>query len=72
MAKFLPIRQLTRADVVWNWTPTQDAAFTTVQKLVTEAPVLVYYNPERELTIQCDTSQNGLGAVSMQDGNPID
>ena len=79
MAKFLPkladvlepIRNLTRADVIWNWTTVHDRAYKTVQKLVTEAPVLVYYNPERELTIQCDASHNGLGAVLMQDGQPI-
>ena len=31
----------------------------------------MYYNPERELTIQCNASKNGLGAVLMQGGQPI-
>ena len=70
LAKFLPklsdvlepVRNLTCADVIWNWTTVHDRAFKTVHKLVTEALVLVYYNPERELTIQCDASQNGLDA----------
>ena len=78
LAKFLPklsdvlepIRKRTCTDVMWNWTIVHDRAFKTVQKLVTEAPVLVYYNSEREVTILCDASQNGLGAVLIQGGQP--
>ena len=79
LAKFLPklsevlepIRVLTRDDVVWNWTPACDRAFETVQKLVTEAPVLAFYDPAEQLTIQCDASQSGLGAVLLQNDRPI-
>ena len=79
LAKFLPklsevlepIRQLTRDDVTWNWTPACDRAFEAVQKLVTEAPVLAFYDPAKQLTIQCDASQSGLGAVLLQDDRPI-
>lgn len=39
--------------------------------MVTQAPVLSYYNPKNELTIQCDVSQNGLGAALSQNGRPI-
>ena len=47
LAKFLPklsdvlkhFRNLTRADVMWNWTTVHDRAFKTVQKPVTEASV---------------------------------
>ena len=46
-------------------------AFETVQNLVTEAPTLAFYNPQEELTIQCDASQTGTGAVLMQNGRPI-
>ena len=66
-----PIRQLTRSETEWNWTSMHDKAFETVQKLVTEAPTLAFYNHQEELTIQCDASQTGLGAVLMQNGRPI-
>ncbi|KAL8625389.1 hypothetical protein ACOMHN_044532 [Nucella lapillus] len=66
-----PIRQLTKDDIPWMWTATHDQAFATVQKLVTEAPVLAFYDPTEELQIQCDTSQSGLGAVLLQKGRPI-
>jgi hypothetical protein len=69
--KLEPIRQLTCADVEWSWSAKHDAAFSAVKKMVTEAPVLAFYNPADELTIQCDSSQSGLGAVLMQNGRPI-
>ena len=66
-----PIRQLTHSEMEWCWTPTHDKAFETVQKLVTEAPLLAFYNTQDELTIQCDASQTGLGAALMQNGRPL-
>ena len=80
LAKFLPklsevmepIRRLTRKDIQWQWSTEQDKAFQNVQKLVTEAPILSYYDPSNELTIQCDASQSGLGAALLQNGRPIE
>ena len=43
-----------------------------MQKLVKEAPILSYYNPANELTIQCDASQSGLGAALLKKGKPIE
>ena len=80
LAKFLPklsdvlesIRRLTRKDTPWDWSSEQDQAFANVQRLVTEAPVLCYYDPSQDLTIQCDASQSGLGAAILQNGKPIE
>ena len=66
-----PIRQLTRKDVEWNWSRVQDKAFAEVKKLVTEAPLLRFYDPRLELLIQCDASEKGLGAALLQKGQPI-
>ena len=79
LAKFLPrlaevmesIRRLTRMDVEWEWSDEQDMALNKVKKLVTEAPILSYYDPTCELEIQCSTSQRGLGAALLQGGRPI-
>ena len=79
LAKFLPkladvmepIRRLTRKDTDWIWAEEQEKAFEDVKKLVTEAPVLSYYNPEGEVEIQCDASQKGLGATLLQQGKPV-
>ena len=58
-----PLRQLTRPEVPWHWTHAQQEALDQVKRLVTAAPVLAYYNPECELSIQCDASGKGLGAA---------
>ena len=34
-------------------------------------PVLRYYDVNKPVTVQCDTSQAGLGAVLLQDGQPV-
>lgn len=39
---------------------------------LTSAPVLAYFDPEKELTLQVDSSKDGLGAVLMQQGRPIE
>ena len=39
--------------------------------MVTEAPILAFYNPAKELVAECDANQKGLGAVLMQQGRPI-
>ena len=80
LAKFLPklseimepIRRLMRKDTQWHWSEEQDSAFQKIQHMVTQAPVLSYYDPCSELTIQCDASQGGLGAALLQNGRPIE
>jgi len=41
------------------------------KQLVTEAPVLKYFEPKEEFTLQSDASDTGLGAVLTQNGQPI-
>ena len=66
-----PIRQLMRNDVPWNWAAAQQRAFDDVKKLVTNAPILSYYDSKKPLMIQCDASEKGLGAALLQEGQPI-
>jgi hypothetical protein len=65
-----PIRQLVKQEVAWHWTDVQQKALDKVKTLITEAPLLVYYNPEEDLAIQCDASGKGLGAALLQNGRP--
>ena len=42
-----------------------------LKKLVTSVPLLAYYDPSKELVIQCDASSTGLGSTLMQEGKPL-
>ena len=66
-----PLRQLTVQDVEWFWTDINDRAVSQVKSLVTQAPVLKYFDSTKGATLQCDASDKGLGAVIMQNDQPI-
>lgn len=65
------LRDLTHKDSEWNWTAEHEEAFLNLKKTILNAPVLKYYNPDEELTLQCDTSETGLGAALMQMGQAV-
>ena len=66
-----PLRKLTEKEVPFYWESQQQEAFDQVKKLVTSAPVLKFYNIAEEVTLQCDTSDKGLGATLLQNGQPV-
>ncbi|KAK5866505.1 hypothetical protein PBY51_020693 [Eleginops maclovinus] len=65
------LRQLTHRDNMWDWTEMHDEAFCRLKDKIAKAPVLKYYNPKEELTLQCDASETGLGAALTQKGEPV-
>ena len=66
-----PLRKLTCQDTEWWWGPEHDQAVEKVKKAITAAPVLRYFDSTKTATVQADASQVGLGAVLLQDGQPI-
>uniref|UniRef100_A0A3B4T1P7 Reverse transcriptase/retrotransposon-derived protein RNase H-like domain-containing protein n=1 Tax=Seriola dumerili TaxID=41447 RepID=A0A3B4T1P7_SERDU len=66
-----PLRQLLKKDVAWQWYPHHSSALQTLKTTLTQAPVLRYYDHKQPLTLQADSSKDGLGACLMQDGRPV-
>lgn len=66
-----PLRKLTVQNAEWSWLDTHERAVTEIKRLVCTSPVLKYYDPKEELTLQCDASLTGLGASLLQNGQPI-
>ena len=64
-----PIRALTK-DNVWNWSRECDKALNAVKRKVTNTPVRAYFDPEKELVLQVDSSKDGLGTAILQGGRP--
>ena len=67
----MPIRKLMHKDIEWNWGKEQSNALKEIKHVITNAPVLAFFNQNKQLTIQCDASKSGLGAVLLQDGKPL-
>jgi hypothetical protein len=78
-AKFLPklseitepLRRLTDKDSEWQWTEVHNKAWEQVKSMMTNTPILAYYDSKKEVVIQCDASQSGIGAVLLQEGRPV-
>ena len=66
-----PLREFTVGQSKFAWAKQHDEAFTAIQQLVIQHPVLKFYNIEEEVTIQTDASDKGLGAVLLQSGQPV-
>ncbi|XP_059415130.1 Fc receptor-like protein 5 [Carassius carassius] len=66
-----PLRQLLRKDAVWQWDPHNDAALERLKSALTQAPVLRFYDHKKPLTIQANSSKDGLGACLLQEGHPV-
>ena len=79
LAKFLPgicdvsepLRHLTYKDAVWYWEPQHNEAIETIKKLVTDRLVLRYYDVKGEVPMECDAREVVLGAVLLQNGQPL-
>jgi len=79
LAKFIPnlsqtaspLRALLEKDVEWHWTQQQAMSFESLKKLITEAPVLKYFDPTKPVKISVDSSSKGMGAVLLQDEHPV-
>ena len=66
-----PIRELVKEKVPFNWGPEHQELFTMLKKEIVRAPILAYYNPQKETVLQTDASTKGLEACLLQDEKPI-
>lgn len=58
-----PLYRLLRQSTSWQWGTTETAAFQSSKELLLSAPLLVHYDPSMDITLACDASSYGIGAV---------
>lgn len=74
LARFIPdlshhtyhLRQLTKPQNMFNWSPTESEEFMKLKKLVVSERILKFFDPNKETRISCDASMKGLGAILEQ------
>lgn len=69
--KTAPLRQLLEKDCVWQWTSQQDQAVQVLKDTLSSCPTLRMFDVKKPVTIECDSSKDGLGAVLLQEEQPV-
>lgn len=66
-----PLRELLKKDVQFQWLSAHEKCLNEVKQKIVEAPVLANFDPKKEIVIQADASQHGLGCCMMQEEKPV-
>lgn len=66
-----PFRDLLKNDTAWLWTTKHEDLLNKIKEIISNATVLVPFDPRKEITIQCDASKDAVGCCLFQENKPI-
>ena len=67
----LPIRELAKEKVAFNWGPEPQGSLKLVKKEIAVAPILAYYDPKKTTVLQTDASIKGLVPTCYRMSKPV-
>ena len=70
-AKTQDLRALVKKNAEFVWEETHTKIFESLKDELKDNMTLQYFDPKKEIVIECDASQKGLGACLLQDGKPV-
>ena len=66
-----PLHDLTAKGAAFTWDTHHTKAVEQIRSTISSAPVLAYFDTNAPVTVQCDASDKGHGAVLLQRGHPV-
>lgn len=66
-----PLRDLLKKNVIFQWLHIHTETVNRVKNAIINSNLLAPFDENKEIVIQTDASQNGLGTCLMQNGRPI-
>jgi len=70
-AKTQDLRALVKKNAEFVWEETHTKIFKALKAELKDNMTLQYFDPQKEIIIECDASQKGLGACLLKDGKPV-
>ena len=64
----IPLFEITKKGKEFHWETKQEKAFQQAKEKITTAPVLVQFNPEKEIMIEMDALDYAIGIRMTQQG----
>ena len=64
-----PLTELTKKDIPFRFETDQRKAFNELKRLLTESPLLIIFDPEKEAILETDASDGAIGASLNQVGS---
>lgn len=65
------LRMLLKNDAMFMWLPEHTKALEVIKNKIVTAPVLSNFDSKKEISVQTDASQSGLGYCLLQEGRPV-
>lgn len=65
------MRNLTKNDVIWEWTENHERKSKNLKFTLSNRPILQRYNPQEQIILSVDSSKDGMGAVILQNQAPV-
>lgn len=65
------LRTLLKKDTVWQFNEIHEKEFEHLKKIISNAPVLSYFDKNEKIVLSCDSAQSAVGAVMLQNNRPL-